>query len=390
MAARRFRIGMLTPSSNTALEPVTCDILQGRRDVSVHFSRFTVMGTSLDPASNAQFKDEAFLNAAKLLADARVDVIAWNGTSGSWLGLNGDRRLCNYLEDATGIPTTTSTLALFDAFALYGVRRYSMAVPYVRDHAEKIVETYRAEGLECVAFDNFGCLTNREIDEISGERILKQLGSVAVPGSQAIAVICTNVPAAPFAEQVEKQFGIPVLDSIAVTAWKTLRMLGVDAKIEGWSAVVIMISDVKAQVSLILSALLEATKASRTTFRVDIPAENISVQVPLAEAAAAGIPSMLTDGSLKQRESPTCQWLEKHRKPLVQDDLEHADPAPPRALIDAYGAKAQMLAPVEDEGAMIGWVSVHYAPGPRHWMPAEISALEDAARRIGDVVRSET
>lgn len=150
-----------------------------------------------------------------------------------------------------------------------------------------------------------------------------------------------------------------------------------------------MISDAKAQVSVILRRLLEATKASRTTFRVDIPAQNVSVQVPLAEATAAGIPSMLSDGSLKQRESPTCQWLERHRKPLVQDDLEHADPAPPRALIDAYGAKAQMLAPVEYNGAMIGWVSVHYAVGPRDWTQSEVSALEEAARRIGDVVRSE-
>ncbi|MDR3496087.1 MAG: Asp/Glu/hydantoin racemase, partial [Ancalomicrobiaceae bacterium] len=37
-----LRIGMLTPSSNTVLEPVTSRILAGLADVSVHFSRFRV------------------------------------------------------------------------------------------------------------------------------------------------------------------------------------------------------------------------------------------------------------------------------------------------------------------------------------------------------------
>ena len=38
----RIRIGILTPSSNTALEPLTTAIVAGLPDVSVHFARFTV------------------------------------------------------------------------------------------------------------------------------------------------------------------------------------------------------------------------------------------------------------------------------------------------------------------------------------------------------------
>jgi maleate isomerase len=230
----KIRIGMLTPSSNTALEPLTSAMLRELPQVSVHYSRLHVMGTSLDPRSNAQFTMEAFLAAASLLADARVDVIGWNGTSGSWMGLDWERTLCSAIETETGIPATGSTLAFFDAFAKFGVKRYSLAVPYVRDHTEKIIETYAREGLECVASDYLGFTTNAEIDAVPENRFREQLEAVAVPGSEGIAVVCTNVPAAPLVDDLERILGIPIFDSIAVTAWKCLEIAGVEPKLPGW------------------------------------------------------------------------------------------------------------------------------------------------------------
>jgi maleate isomerase len=230
----KIRIGMLTPSSNTALEPLTSAMLRELPDVSVHYSRLHVMGTSLDRESSAQFTRDAFLHAASLLADARVDVIAWNGTSGSWLGLDWERELCQAVQAETGIPTTGSTLAFFDAFAKFGVTRYSLAVPYVQDHTEKIIETYAREGLTCVASNYLGYKTNAEIDLVPETAFRQQLTSVAVPESQAIAVVCTNVPAAPLADELERKLGIPIIDSIAVTAWKCLEMVGIEPKLSGW------------------------------------------------------------------------------------------------------------------------------------------------------------
>lgn len=78
---RKVRLGVLVPSSNTALEPLTQAILASISDadlkISVHFSRFHVTQISLSPDSNAQFDHEQIVAAAKLLADAKVDVIGW-------------------------------------------------------------------------------------------------------------------------------------------------------------------------------------------------------------------------------------------------------------------------------------------------------------------------
>ena len=57
MITRPVRLGMLTPSSNTALEPITSAMLAGIADVSVHFSRFKVTEIALSETALAQFDD---------------------------------------------------------------------------------------------------------------------------------------------------------------------------------------------------------------------------------------------------------------------------------------------------------------------------------------------
>jgi maleate isomerase len=138
----------------------------------------------------------------------------------------------------------------------------------------------------------------------------------------------------------------------------------------------------RSDVQAALDDLLSATRASRSTFRVDLPEENATVAIPLAESLAPGVPTMMNDGSLDQRGAATAKWVDKHRKILVQDDISVADPPPPIELTTIYGAKAQMLAPVEADGALIGWVSVHYLPSARTWTPDDVAAIGAAAARI--------
>lgn len=138
----RIRIGILTPSSNTALEPLTSAIVAGLPHVSVHFARFTVTEIALSAAALDQFDAAHILVAARQLADARVDVIGWSGTSAGWLGFERDAALCRGIEKATGIPATTSVLALNELLERTGVRRLGLVTPYLDDVQQRIVRQY--------------------------------------------------------------------------------------------------------------------------------------------------------------------------------------------------------------------------------------------------------
>ncbi|MBS0553771.1 MAG: Asp/Glu/hydantoin racemase, partial [Proteobacteria bacterium] len=65
--SKRIRLGVLTPSSNTSLEPLTSAIVAGVPGVSAHFSRFTVTEISLKDQALGQFDDSKIIEAAKLL-----------------------------------------------------------------------------------------------------------------------------------------------------------------------------------------------------------------------------------------------------------------------------------------------------------------------------------
>jgi maleate isomerase len=139
---KRILLGMLTPSSNTALEPITSAMIAALPEVSAHFSRFKVTEIALSSQALAQFDDSEILRAAELLAHAKVDAIGWNGTSSGWLGFEADIRLCDQIAAATGIPATTSMLALNEILAQKKVTRLGYVTPYLDDVQAKILENY--------------------------------------------------------------------------------------------------------------------------------------------------------------------------------------------------------------------------------------------------------
>lgn len=235
MMTKTKKIGMLTPSSNTVLEPLTGAMLNGVDGVTVHYSRFTVKEISLKPNALSQFNNDPMLQAASLLADAEVDVIAWNGTSAGWLGFEADLELCYRIEKETGIPATTSVLALNEAFKMYGIKNYGLVTPYTSDVNQKIIENYKTIGLTCVSQQHCGIYVNKEFSKIGEERIRQMVNEVSVSEAEAITTFCTNLRAASLVEELEHKFGHPIFDTISVVVWKSLRMIGVDPeKIKGW------------------------------------------------------------------------------------------------------------------------------------------------------------
>ena len=232
---RQIRLGMLTPSSNTALEPITSAMVSGLPNVSAHFSRFTVTEISLRDQALGQFDLEKILAAARLLADARVDVIAWNGTSSGWLGFDKDEALCRQITEATGIPATTSVLALNEILEKTGARRFGLATPYLHDVQERIVANYQRSGFDCSTERHLGLHVNYSFAEVDEDTVRKMVRELAAEKPQAITTLCTNLRAAHLVEALEAETGIPVYDTIATVVWKSLRLAGVDTRaLQGW------------------------------------------------------------------------------------------------------------------------------------------------------------
>ena len=232
---KRKLIGVLTPSSNTALEPLTSAMVASVQGVSTHFARFTVTEISLTEASLRQFDDSKILEAARLLADAHVDVICWSGTSSSWLGFERDRQLCARITEVTGIPATTSVLALNEVLVASGAKTLGLVTPYVADVQQRIVANYRGIGVECTAERHLNISVNFDFSEIEPDTLARLAREVAAVKPHAITMLCTNLRSTHLVDALERELDIPIFDSSATVVWKALKIMGVDTRqVQGW------------------------------------------------------------------------------------------------------------------------------------------------------------
>ena len=226
--APKHFLGWITPSANTVVERVTLGILRDFPAVSPHFSRTSVVG-AVDPFPLTYDFDDMLATAAKL-GDAKLDVVAWNGSKGGSLDFALDHELVERIEALTGARSTTSTLAIDQVLREDGVRRYALACPYVDAYRERIVASFARQGYECVAALNAGLSDNFSFSQIPLNHIAGMLRELGRARPQAIISFCTNFPAAPLVAEMELELGLPIYDTVSMGVWGALKRVGIDTR----------------------------------------------------------------------------------------------------------------------------------------------------------------
>ncbi|KAK5127132.1 hypothetical protein LTR85_008492 [Meristemomyces frigidus] len=239
------KVGFIVPSSNIAVEAITQAIFQSlNSNIICIFTRIQVTTLGTDANSTSQFSTETLVAAARLLADAQPDAIIWNGTSGMWVGtgIEADRNLAKAMQDATGIPCSTTTLATVEALELCKAKTVGIAVPYSQALTDRVAEFFTGLGYGISSSARLEPVpaSNAEIAKSSAGDMREVITNAAGAETRAHAVVvgCTNWPAAGLVEELEKALDVVVVDSIVVTVWSGLRMAGYSGAVSGWGKLV--------------------------------------------------------------------------------------------------------------------------------------------------------
>jgi maleate isomerase len=220
-----WRLGMLVPSSNTVLEPETAKLLPPDGSVTTHVSRLGVVRIAPDERSHGQFDVEQFLAASRLLSDAKVDLILWNGTAASWLGFDWDEKIAAAIERDTGTRATSAVMAINQELAAIRARRIGLVTPYVATIEARIIENYASIGITVAAAERLDLTVNTAFGEVSPQRIETMVRSVATAKPDAIVIMCTNLAGASIAEPLGRELGIPVIDSVRAAVLHSFRLM---------------------------------------------------------------------------------------------------------------------------------------------------------------------
>ncbi|MGH8804722.1 MAG: maleate cis-trans isomerase family protein, partial [Polaromonas sp.] len=137
--------------------------------------------------------------------------------------------------EATGIPATTSVLALNEILAAQGARTLGLVSPYVEDVQRRIMANYAGIGIACVAEQHLDLTVNFAFSEVQPDTLRGMLREAAKARPEAMTVMCTNLHAAQLVEEMERELGIPIYDSVATVVWKALKTIDVDPRgLKGW------------------------------------------------------------------------------------------------------------------------------------------------------------
>jgi maleate cis-trans isomerase len=234
MGARK-RIGLMVPSTNT-----TCEAdfkLVVPKGITVHGQRLWLTNDASGEAGMARMNAE-LETGARYLATAKVDVISYGCTTGSFFkGPGWDAELIQLIQRTAGVPAVATSPAVVAALRAFGARRISVVTPYPEWNNRKLRAYLEAMGFEVLSLDAepvAAASGNQGINDQDPEGIVEFATRVCRPEAHAVLCSCTAWRSVEAVEEIERRIGKPVVTSNQAAVWASLRSLGVTEPIPGF------------------------------------------------------------------------------------------------------------------------------------------------------------
>ncbi len=228
------RIGLIVPSLNVIIEPEFNKMAP--EGVSVHATRMLLQGKTTRESYTRMAQDAA--TTAALLRTARVDVIAYACTSGSFV--EDGNRILETLEQEGGVPAVTTAQAVVAALHALGLKRIAVGTPYVDFVNEAEKHFLESAGFEVTGLYGLGLGDTPEsrisIGRQKWEKILKIARRIDSPDADGVFISCTNLATIGVLEQLEQELGKPVFSSNVATFWSVLSRAGFSTSVPGYGS----------------------------------------------------------------------------------------------------------------------------------------------------------
>jgi len=223
------RIGMLYPSSGISEREVEKMLPE---EISLHVTRIPMSEPTYDALSHMADSVE---EASKLLADAHVDIIAFNCTMGSLIGGKGyDKKIIERINQTTGLPATTTTTAALAGLRALGIIRFILVSPYTELLHQKEKAFLESEGFQllndrCLGLSD--CFQQYDTEPL---RWYEKVKAMQEPQCEGYFISCGGIRVVEIIQQLETELGIPVITSNQALIWHCLRIIGLQEPIEGF------------------------------------------------------------------------------------------------------------------------------------------------------------
>lgn len=180
------------------------------------------------------------LPRAAELAERGADLISVFGSSITFYrGARFNEELTARVTAATGLPATTQSNGLVDGLKHVNAKRVAVATAYTDEVTGRLQVFLEEHGFEVVSARGLGYV--RIPEGAATEEILHDLGVAAHAEARrtpdALVMSCGALRTLDLLVPLEGSIGVPVVSSTPHGLWHCARMLGVEARIEGFGQV---------------------------------------------------------------------------------------------------------------------------------------------------------
>ena len=130
------------------------------------------------------------------------------------------------MSESAGVPATCTITASVRALSQLGLRRISVATPYLGSIDQKMRDFLEAGGFEIRQQQGLG-LHGNDISLVPLDRIYRLVQEVDTPQSDGVYIACTGFRSLEILEALEQDLGKPVVSANQATMWDALRLAGV-------------------------------------------------------------------------------------------------------------------------------------------------------------------
>jgi maleate isomerase len=231
----RTRIGVMVPSTNTTFE---ADFqMVAPPDVTIHGQRLWLTNDTAGAAGMDRMNGEVEAGA-RYLATARVDVIAYGCTTGSFYrGPGWDRDMLDLIHQAAGVPAVATSPSVVEALRFFGARTISVATPYPDWNNQQLRAYLEALDFKVLNVDGeprAAASGNQGINDFDPEDVVAFASRACRPEADALLCSCTAWRSLEAVAELEQRTGKPVVTSNQASIWASYRAVGLAPKITGY------------------------------------------------------------------------------------------------------------------------------------------------------------
>lgn len=170
---------------------------------------------------------QRLLDGARELPRKSPDAAMWACTSGSFVfGWHGAHEQAAALQEALGVPVSSTSFAFVHAARALRVRRVAVAATYPPDVADRFRDFLSEGGLDVVRSQGHDIETAAEAGGLRGEDVRRMVLANDTAAAEAVLLPDTAMHTAADLDELDDVCGKPVLTANQVTMWTALRLAG--------------------------------------------------------------------------------------------------------------------------------------------------------------------